>query len=542
MKHRFTALFLTALLAFAGCLGALAQGNKAKPNIIVILADDMGYSDLGSFGSEIATPNLDKLAEGGLRLSQFYNTGRCCPTRASLLTGLYPHKTGMGWMTGYDMQQPGYRGDLNQNCVTIAEALKPAGYSAYLAGKWHVSADTKGDGPKHNWPLQRGFDQYYGIITGSGSFFKPAALTTGNTRIQAQGKYHLTEAITDTASQYIARHAQAKKQAPFFLYVAYTAPHWPLHARKKNIQKYLPVYEAGWDALREQRYARQLKMGLVDKTVKLTPRDASVPAWQDIPAQDKPLWVKRMATYAAQVDEMDQGIGRILATLKQHQLDNNTLVIFLSDNGGCAEDVSRKDKSIEKLGSEESFESYRTHWANLSNTPYRLYKARVHEGGINAPFIAHWPGMIRQQGTIVKTPGHLIDLMPTFLELAGASYPKTYKGQPIAALPGRSLVPVFKGQSQPARTLFWEHEANRAIREDNWKLVSASTQQAPYVQGWELYNLATDKAETNNLAAKYPQRVKEMEARWNSWAKENDVLPLNGEDMGKRGKTYKRKM
>ncbi|MGV3541467.1 MAG: sulfatase-like hydrolase/transferase, partial [Rufibacter sp.] len=370
----------------------------------------------------------------------------------------------------------------------------------------------------------------------------PGSLTNGNKRIQAEGEdYYLTDAITDTASQYITQHVKTKANKPFFLYVAHTAPHWPLHAREKDIQKYLKTYAAGWDALREQRYARQLKMGLIDKSVKLTERDAHVPAWKDIPEQDRALWIKRMATYAAQVDVMDQGVGRIMETLKKNNLLENTMVIFLSDNGGCHEDVSRKDKSVEKLGSEESYESYRPHWANLSNTPYRRYKSMTHEGGINAPFIVHWPQGVKQKGTMNRTPTHLIDLMPTFLKMAGATYPTTYKEQPINALPGRSFLPLLQGNSLPERPLFWEHEANRAVRLNDWKLVSASTQQAPYIQPWELYNLATDKAETNNLAAKHPEKVKELEALWNQWAQENDVLPLNGEDMGKRGKTYQRK-
>ncbi|WP_076606475.1 arylsulfatase [Rufibacter radiotolerans] len=539
---RFIGVVAFIVLSLFASLASYGQGKNAKPNILVIMADDMGYSDLGCYGAEIATPNLDKLAGNGIKLTQFYNTGRCCPTRASLLTGLYPHKTGMGWMTGYDMMLPGYRGDLNKNNVTIAEALKPAGYASYAVGKWHVSATTAPKGPKHNWPVQRGFDKYYGIIAGSGSFFTPGSLTNNNERITAQGtNYYLTDAITDTASQYISQHVAGKAKAPFFLYVAYTAPHWPLHARESDIQKYMKTYAAGWDALRAERYARQLKMGLLDKSVKLTERDKDVPAWRDIPEKDRGVWVKRMATYAAQVDVMDRGVGKILETLRKSNQLENTLVIFLSDNGGCSEDVSRQDKSLEKLGSDESYESYRTHWANLSNTPYRLYKSHTHEGGINAPFIVSWPAGIKQKGTMNRTPSHLIDLMPTFLEMAGAQYPTTFKGNAIHALPGRSLLPMFKGQAQPERPLFWEHEANRAVRLNDWKLVSVSTAKEPYIQAWELYNLANDKAETNNLAAKNPEKVKELEALWNQWAQENDVLPLNGEGMGKRGQTYKRK-
>lgn len=528
---------LTCLFLFA----ALVAGAQQKPNIVVIMADDMGFSDIGCYGGEIQTPNIDKLAANGVRLQQFYNTGRCCPTRASLLTGLYPHNTGMGYMTGYDQKVPGYRGDLNQQCVTIAEALKPAGYTSYASGKWHITANIRPKGSKENWPLQRGFDGYFGMLQGSGSFFTPATLTSGNTLIKAGPEFYFTDAISDSAVAFINSQASAKDKNPFFLYVAYTAPHWPLHAKEEDIQKYMKLYEQGWDKLRELRYQRQLKMGIIDKGVKLSKRDPEVPAWNDIPDNEKPLWVKRMATYAAQVDAMDQGIGRITESLKKAGLTDNTMVIFLSDNGGCDEDVSKQDKSVEKLGTRESFESYRVNWANLSNTPYKEYKAFVHEGGTHTPFIVSWPGRTARGGTILNNPpAHLIDLMPTFLEAAGAKYPSVFEGNTIHPLPGMSLLPVFKGGKLADRALYWEHEANRAIRLGDWKLVSKGSEVEPYVGKWELYNLATDKTEQVDLAARYPEKVKELEAAWKKWAGENNVFPINGTNMGKRGKLFPR--
>lgn len=521
-------------------LGSINISLKAqqKPNIVVIMADDMGFSDVGCYGSEIETPNIDKLADNGIRLKQFYNTGRCCPTRASLLTGLYAHNTGMGYMTGYDQKVPGYQGDLNDKSITIAEALKPAGYTSYVSGKWHVTSNIKPQGSQKNWPLQRGFDGYFGILQGSGSYFTPKTLTTGNKLIEAGNGFYLTDAISDSASAFI-RNQQNKK--PFFLYVAYTAPHWPLHAKPEDIQKYMKVYEQGWDKLREQRYKKQLQLGIIDKSVKLSSRDDSVPAWNDIPENKKALWIKRMAVYAAQIDCMDQGIGQITKTLKERGLSDNTMIIFMADNGGCAELVSRKKITLDQLGTDEGFESYRTNWANLSNTPFRLYKTRVHEGGIHTPFIVSWPSYINQKGTIVdNSPAHVIDLMPTFLEAAGANYPSEFKGQKLNPLNGMSLLSLFKGQKLPERTLYWEHEGNRAIRMKNWKMVSKGSETAPYIGSWELYNLASDKTELNDLASQNPEKVKELEAMWNKWANANNVFPINGTNMGKRGKMFPR--
>lgn len=535
MKDIVSVIFVFLI---AGCQ---VSSKPGKPNIVVILADDMGYSDIGCFGGEIETPNLDRLAEQGLRFTQFYNAGRCCPSRASLLTGQYPHMAGMGWMTGVDMGQPSYSGDLNKESLTIAEALKPAGYAAYAAGKWHVSENVKYDHSKHNWPLQRGFDKYYGIIPGAANYFEPVGLTYGNDSIGATGDFYLTDAISDSASAFIGQHVRAGAESPFFLYVAYNAPHWPLHAKEDDIRKYLEVYRKGWDKIREERYDRQLRMGLIGDSDRLTERDKVIPAWDSISEQEKRVWIKRMAVYAAQIDCMDQGIGRIVKVLKDNSILDNTLVIFISDNGGSAENISRTDKSYEVLGRKESYESYRIHWANASNTPFRWYKSRMHEGGIATPCVISWPETIRNHGSLVRTPAHLIDLMPTFLVIAGGAYPEKYNGVKINPLPGRSLAGLLQGGEFPLRPLFWEHEANRAVRWGKWKLVSIGKNQEPYTSPWELYDVSVDRSETNDLAMKFPEKVKEMDAMWNDWAEANRVYPLNGSNIPTRFKTFGRK-
>lgn len=535
---KFILRFCVLELIFVSQMSGQEPG---KPNIIVIFADDMGYSDIGSFGAEIHTPNLDSLANTGVRLSQFYSAGRCCPSRASLLTGLYPHMTGMGWMTGVDMQEPGYIGDLNKENVTIAEVLKPADYGTYAIGKWHVSENVKYDGPKHNWPLQRGFDKFYGIIPGAANYFTPVGLTSGNEEIKSGKDFYLTEAISDTVVDYIEQHLKKERKSPFFMYVSYTAPHWPLHAREKDIEKYIETYSKGWDKLRQERYNRQQQLGVIDTSTKLTERDSTVPAWKIIPKNEKDLWVKRMAVYAAQVDAMDQGVGQIIGKLKRDGIFDKTMIIFIADNGGSAENISRTDKSIETLGTEESYESYRKGWANASNTPFRQYKSSLHEGGIISPFIISWPEGFAQKGTIINKPTHIMDLMPTFVAVSGAQYPGKINGQKIAPLPGNDLMKVIKNKESSDRPIFWEHEAHRAVRLGKWKLVSEGKAEPPYTKNWELYDMAGDRSETNDLAAKYPEKVRELEILWTKWAEESRVFPLNGTNIPTRFKTFGRK-
>jgi arylsulfatase A-like enzyme len=522
-------LSLLVGLGATACLDAAEPATAPRPDIVLILADDMGFSDLGCYGSEIATPNLDKLAATGLRFTQFYNAARCCPTRASLLTGLYAHQVGVGHMV-QDLGQPAYRGDLNTRCVTIAEVLRPAGYHTLMAGKWHV---TPFSASKHNWPLQRGFEKFFGLIGSVRSYYDPPTLTRDNEPIRADKPFYLTDALTDQAVAYLDEFG--RKREPFFLYVAYTAPHWPLHARAEDVARYRAKYRAGWDVLRQQRHQRQLTSGLVDARWSLTPRDTDAPAWTQTP--DKEWQIERMAVYAAMIERMDQGIGRIVSKLRECGRAENTLLLFLSDNGGCAEEIppdwrgkmfpeTTRDGRPTRVGNipsvlpgpDDTFQSYGLAWANASNTPFRLYKHWVHEGGIATPLIAHWPATI-QKPAITHQPGHVIDLLATCVEVAGAEYPKTYQGRAILPLEGKSLLPVLQGQTRAGhQTLFWEHEGNRALRQGRWKLV------ARHQAAWELYDLEADRTETRNLADRHPDKVKDLTEQYERWARRCGVV------------------
>jgi arylsulfatase len=502
----------TALLP-ASALGQ-GQAPARAPNIVLILADDMGFSDIGCYGSEIPTPNLDRLAGRGLRFTQFQNTARCCPTRASLLTGLYPHQAGIGHMV-VDRGFPAYQGHLNGRCVTIAEALRPAGYTTLMSGKWHVGEN------RPHWPTDRGFDHYFGLINGSSSYFqvdqgKTLALDDKPYTPPDKG-FYLTDAITDHAVGFLDRHTSRDK--PFFLYLAYTAPHWPLHALPEDIEKYRGKYMMGWDELRRQRHERMIQMGLVRKEWPLTPRDQRAPAWKDV--GDKAFRDLSMAVYAAQIDRMDQNIGRVLTSLDRSGLADNTLVLFLADNGGCAEEINRGKPGVGP-GGPDSYWSYGLPWANASNTPFRLYKHWVHEGGISTPLIASWPGRIKEPGSITHQPGHLIDLMATCVDVGNARYPATFNGNAITPMEGRSLRPVFEGRHrEPHPAICWEHEGNRAVRQEGWKLVSRYEGGS----GWELYDMEADRTEMSDLGAKHPAKVKELSAIWDAWAARVGVEP-----------------
>ena len=520
--------FLKALGMTAAALATprwLAAAQKAaRPNIVLMMVDDMGYSDIGCYGGEVRTPNLDRLAAGGLRFTQFYNTARCCPTRACLMTGLYPHQAGVGHMMG-DSGTDGYRGDLNDRCATIPEVLKPAGYGTYMCGKWHVTRFTGPDGPKHNWPRQRGYDRYFGTITGAGSFWTPATLTDDNTQITAPEGFYYTDAISDTAVRFLTEHHKARPKDPFFLYVAYTAPHWPLHARKRDIDKYLGTYTKGWDAVRAERHSRMIEMGIVKKQWPITPRDEAATPWEDVDDAKKKDMALRMAVYAAQIDCVDQGVGRIVAALKKLGRLDDTLFLFLADNGGCAEGGpwGFERKKGGELGTDGSFASYGLSWANASNTPFRRYKHWVHEGGISTPLIVHWPARVKAKGELRHQPGHLIDIMATCVDVAGAAYPAERNGKAIQPMEGRSLTPAFENKPIQREAIFWEHEGNRAVRMGQWKLV-AKGRTGP----WELYDMDADRTELNDLSAKDPARVKQMAAAWQAYAERTGVIPWPG--------------
>ncbi len=498
----------------------------------------MGFSDLGCYGGEVQTPNLDRLAANGLRFMQFYNTARCCPSRASLLTGLHPHQVDVGHMMDDDGID-GYLGDLGDNCVTIAEALKSGGYTTYMSGKWHVTRHL--DGPKHNWPLQRGFDSFYGIIIGASNYYNPSTLTSGNERIETPpGEYFFTDAISEDAVKNIRQHAESNPGQPFFSYVAYTAPHWPLHAHPEDIARYKGRFDAGWDQLREERLARMVKMGIIHPNWKLTDRDPSQPPWED--ADSKEWQTRRMEVYAAQIDRMDQGIGRILQALEDTRQMENTLILFLSDNGGCAEEINEKwanwlighvawekardgrpvqfDNDPQIMpGGEETYQSYGVPWANLSNTPFREYKHWVHEGGIATPLIAHWPAQIRAAGELRHQPAQLPDIMATCLDVAGTEYPETYQERRISPCEGFSMAPIFEKEPFKRKMLFWEHEGNRAVRKGKWKLVTK------YPGDWELYDMDKDRTELNDLSQKHPAIVKALSEAYFKWAARCQVRP-----------------
>jgi arylsulfatase A-like enzyme len=515
----------------------------SRPNIILILADDMGFSDIGCFGSEIQTPNLDRLGAAGIRFTQAYNCARCCPTRASLLTGLYPHQAGVGHMVG-NYGIPAYQGYLRNDCVTLGEALGAGGYRTMLSGKWHVGGIyprndpagwTLGD-PERPVPIDRGFDEWYGTPAGAGSYFNPKPLFHNATLIEPEGDdYYYTDAVSDEAARMIEDAAQ--RDQPFFLHVSYTAPHWPLHAFEEDIARYQGTYREGWDAVRTARHEELNGMGVLDPKWDISPRDEQAPPWQDVEAQE---WEdRRMAVYAAQIDRMDQGIGRILAVLRELHIEENTLTLFLSDNGGCAEllreDGQRarewpKTRDGQEMrfgnimglmpGDATTYQSYDLPWANASNTPFRLYKHWVHEGGIATPLIAHWPQGIGAGGTVNHAQIHVADFMATFLDIAGIPYPKEHNGHAIQPLEGESFAPALRGKDWAReRPIVWEHEGNCAVRDGRWKLVEK------YPGDWELYDMVADRTELNDLSAQNKPQVDKMVATYDEWAERCGVIP-----------------
>ena len=536
---------LTTLCVLLVC-HTFSPAAQQRPDIVLVLADDMGFSDIGCYGGEIATPNLDRLARGGVRFSQLYNGARCCPTRAALLTGLYAHQAGMGCMEP-DWGLRGYRGNINRECVTIAEALRANGYATYMAGKWHLTnrRTARNDADRYNWPLQRGFDRFYGTIAGAGSFFTPATLTRDNEDITAEARkdpsFYYTDAISANAARFIGEHAASRKERPFFLYVAYTAPHWPLHALEEDIEKYRGRYDRGWDRLRAERFARQKAIGLVDDTWKLSERPGFVPAWKDFPSSELPshvskiagvtkenvskLMAHRMAIYAAMVDRMDRGIGRVVDALRDSGRLENTLLVFLADNGACAEYslygfTNGRSPTIDQEGGRDSYTSYGGGWANASNTPFRYYKHDTYEGGIATPAIVHWPARVEGGGAWRTQIAHIIDVMPTFLAAADGEYPKSHAGESILPLEGVSLIPALGGGSieRPA-PLFWEHHGNRAVRDGKWKLVARGE-----TSDWELYDVGADRCETRDLAALHSAVVERLSSAYDAWAERCHVV------------------
>jgi len=536
------------------------KNNTERPNVLLILNDDMGFSDLGCYGGEIETPNLDRLAKGGLRFTQFYNTARCCPSRASLLTGLHPHQTGVGGMVGGDGGGPeGYEGTINERCVTIAEALQAGGYATTMSGKWHLAGDHESE--NKCWPTSRGFDHHYGIITGAADYFAPRTLMRNHDNVESEAladpDYYFTDAISEDVVACIRNHFSEPDPKPLFQYVAYTAPHWPLHAKEADIAKYRGRFSKGWDALREERLARLIEMGIVAPEWPLSPRDASQLPWADAP--DKEWQQRRMEVYAAQIDTMDQGIGRIIAALEEQGQLDNTLIIFLSDNGGAAEEISQKWVSqgwMEELsivqsetksgqpvrfgntpdiqpGAQDTYSSYGVPWANLSNTPFRLYKGWIHEGGISSPLIAHWPAGIEvEAGSLHHSPWQLPDVMASLLEITGVPYPSDYKGRDIHPLEGHSFASVFSNlDAERGAILCWEHEGNAAARDGRWKLVRNFSQNGELpmeeLGAWELYDVVKDRTEEQDLSRDMPERARGLLDTYLAWAERCHVLDVH---------------
>ena len=497
-----------------------APETTKKPNIIVMMVDDLGYSDLGCYGGDISTPNIDSLGYNGLRFTQMYNGARCCPSRAALLTGLHPHQAGIGQMTA-DLGTPAYQGYLREGCVTIAEVMKTAGYRTMISGKWHVSGswDNRnrdnwilGD-KKHPLPKQRGFDRSFGLLNAADSFWNPKSLILEDVLIDVETTdFHMTDAIGDHAVNQIEE--SVAMDMPFFQYVAFTAPHWPLHAWEDDIVKYEGKYMAGYDAIRTSRHEQQKGLGVVDDKWEISPRDSDSPDWDDV--QNKEYEDIRMATYCAMIEQVDRTVGRIIDTLKEKGEFDNTVIMFLSDNGGCAElfqedtdwpDPSQWESSttlegepvrvgdIPELrpGPDTTFQAVELPWANVSDAPFRLFKRWVHEGGISTPFIVHWPDQI-EKSNILNNPMHIIDISATCYEIAGAQYPKEHHDTEITPLEGESFLPALQGREMNRETpITVEHEGNRGIRIGDWKLV------AEWDKPWELYNI-TDDAPLSSLS------------------------------------------
>jgi arylsulfatase A-like enzyme len=530
---------LLVMIVTSGGAASIHAADAPKPNILLLLADDLGYSDIGCYGGEIRTPNLDALAKNGLRFRQFYNATRCCPTRASLLTGLYPHQAGVGNMTGDD-GVPGYRGFPTPNTRTLAEVLKSAGYHTSMVGKWHLG------GPRRPKPTDRGFDEFYGMLGGFNSCFQEDPFYTrwpeGRKKRDYPGdSFYSSDAFGDYALDFLALARKEKK--PFFQYLAFNAPHFPLHARPDDIKKYAATYTTGWDRVREQRHAKQLEIGLFPKGTSLSPRSPYTtrgdflrsgenPAWDSLDADRRADLARRMAIFAAMVECMDRNIGRVVADLKRNGELDNTLVLFLSDNGACAEwdpfgfdessgpkNILHRGEALAAMGGPKSYHSYGSGWANAGNTPFRLYKHDCHEGGIRTPFLVHWPKGFAARGEFRDQVAHIVDVMATCVDVSGAQYPAKAGDTAITPMAGVSLKPALANRPLDREFLAWEHERNRAIRSGRWKLVAKAG------GAWELYDVEADPIELTDLAARHPETVKELSAKWNGWAKECMVLP-----------------
>lgn len=528
MRSRLGAAAVLGAWALAawGATEARAQGKPARPNIVVILADDMGYSDLGCFGSEIRTPNIDAMAKRGVTFTQFYNQQRCCPTRAALMTGLYPHEAGIGVMIdGYAAWQrkaadsPAYQDHLSPDTPTMAEVLRSAGYHTMMAGKWHLGKEPS------EWPVKRGFDRSFVQINGAMNYFggdskdgerAPMALDD-KPFVPPHDGFYTTDAFADRAIGFLKEATTSAEKKPFFLYLPFNAPHWPLQVPDDEIKRYSGAYDKGWQAIRVQRLRKMKELGIVSEGQEMAPMDrGNAKAWDQLPEDRRKEWETRMEVYAAQIEHLDRSVGRVLAALREDGVEKDTLVVFLSDNGGAAEDPNGGDKNA-PIGTRDSFRGYARPWASVSNTPWRHHKVTAYEGGTSTPMIAVWPAGIAadKEGTKIREPGHVLDFMPTFMELAGA----TYGGK--KTLEGKSILPAIEGNpGDPNRTYCWEHEGNRAMRKGQYKIVMLASD-----PNWQLYDLDNDRAESHDLAASKPALLKSLAEEYDAWAKRCGVIP-----------------
>lgn len=524
---------------------AHAFGAEASnPNVLLIVADDLGYSDLGCYGGEIETPHLDQLANEGVRLTQFHTMARCCPSRACLLTGQYPHRVGLGHMT-QDIGQPGYRGRVDPHAPTIADLLQRQGFRTFLSGKWHLGTPD---------PTRHGFEQFYGTLVSAKTFWRREhylQIPQSKLPDDLGGEpFYGTDALTDRAIHFLSEARQTPDQ-PWFLYLAYNAPHFPLQARNEEIAKYADRYHVGWDVIRQERLRRMKTLGVIPAEARLSERSpywnygetetGTNPSWETLPEARRMDLARRMAIYAAMVDRMDAGIGRLTEDLKSQDELDNTLIIFLSDNGACAEwdprgfdgkssnhNVLHTAQGLDTMGGPETFHSVGSAWANASNTPFRLYKHFCHQGGVLSPCIVRWPSAMRGRpsgitaapGGFHRKPAHLIDVLPTILHAANASYPSSFRGGATQPPVGISLVKQFGGDAPEPRAIFMEHEGNRGLRRGRWKLVALRD------EPWELYDLVEDPIESHDLAEQRPAVVQRLASLWSRWAAENHVTPL----------------
>jgi arylsulfatase len=538
------------MLVFVAFLASVSAALAAgPPNIVVVLIDDVGFSDIGCYGSEIPTPNLDQLAANGVRFTQFYNTARCSPTRASLITGLYPHQAGMGWLDGkVEPQSRGFHGKLLPRCVTIAEVLRDAGYFTAMTGKWHLG---QGNGTP---PWKRGFMRSLNSIYGEVYFPKEkGGPGTQNLYLNGreipkdspeigQGDWYSTDLFTEWGLKFIDE-ARAEKK-PFFLYLAQGAAHFPLRAPEEIIARYRGKYMAGWDQLREQRYAKQKQLGIIDPKWPLALRPADSPAWDTRAGDRKKRFDEMMAVYAAMIDRIDFAVGTLVAGLRERGELDNTLILFLSDNGGNAEGGPPGTTDDAPIGSPQSHVQLGMNWATLCNTPFARYKHFTHEGGISTPLIAHWPAGIKTEtggqgaGRLCREPAHLIDIMATCVDVAGAKYPREFNGHAIEPMEGVSLRPAFTSPSLPLssspRLLFWEHEGNKAVRDGQWKLVMR------HRLPWQLFDMEADRTEQHDVIGEHPEIASRLEAAWNAWALRTYVDEWNGPDHTDWGHDIKR--